>query len=105
MHIAASGILNSRVALRTLEASTRNGEPKRLGTVGEYAGYLFALTDPLKARYPALWTQLEATFALSVEDPLNKQKATSAWLVAFNLLSAAELLHKHDGSRSGLRER
>jgi hypothetical protein len=80
--------------LRRLEATMRNGQATRLETVGEYAAYLFSRADTLKARYPALWTQLEAALASSVEDPSNKHAATAAWLVAFNLLSAAQLLHK-----------
>jgi hypothetical protein len=87
-------VRNSAVVLRRLEAKMPKGGATKLETLGEYAGYFVIHADRLQSQYPAVWAQAGAAITSSAKDPSSNEKAMAAWFVAFNLLSAADLLKK-----------
>lgn len=64
--------------------------------VGMLASFLLTAGAAAKTAHQALWEKAEADIIAADRHPADAEKRQAAWLSAFNLLSAANLL---DASR------
>lgn len=59
---------------------------------GPLAGFLLAEALGMKRSHPELWQRTEEALVAAAESPLDGKAAERAWLAAYNLLKAADLL-------------